>query len=348
MSVTKFGEIDGVPVWEVAIRSSAGAEAKIINWGAVVRDMTVPIHTGAAQRVVLGLNSIEDYIHHSAHFGAIAGRVANRIAHGRFTLGGKTYELTRNFRDKHTLHAGNGTGKNLWQLAHHDEGSVTLTYLSPDGDSGFPGNVLIACTYRLTEPATLRVELTATTDRPTPVNLAQHSYFNLDGSASILDHRLTVSADFYTPVDADLIPTGEIRSVEGSPYDFRTNRSVRFPDAATGAPYHYDINFVLRRDRIEPSGFAGLDLGHAAKLSSQRNKLALDVWTTEPAVQLYDGGKLDVPVPGLDGTPYKASAGLCLEAQHFPDSPNRPHFPSTIVAPDSVYRQVTEYRFLTT
>ncbi|MBS7698490.1 MULTISPECIES: aldose epimerase family protein [unclassified Chelatococcus] len=345
MSVRQFGEIEGTPVWEITIRSSAGAEAKILSWGAVVRDMTVPLQTGARQRVVLGLNTIDDYLAHSPHMGAIAGRCANRISNGRFKIGDATYELERNFRDKHTLHSGKSFGKSLWQLAHRDRSSVTLTYVSPNGDSGFPGTVTTTCTYRLLEPATLRVELTATTDAPTPVNLAHHSYFNLDGSPSILDHRLTVSADFYTPTDAELIPTGEIRTVGGTPYDFRSNRSVRFPDAETGAPYAYDANFVLRRDRIEAAGWLDLWLAHAAKFSSPITKLALDVWTTEPGVQVYDGRKLDVPVPGLDGATYKASAGLCLEPQHFPDSPNRPHFPSIILHPEDVYRQISEYRF---
>jgi len=348
MSVREFGVADGEPVREITIRAPKGsARAKVLTWGAVLRDMLVPLPSGELQRVVLGFDSLDAYIAHSPHMGAIAGRVANRIGHGRFTIDGTVYEVDRNQDGRHTLHGGmKGFGKRPWQLAHHDDSSVTLTLLSPDGDHGFPGNVTVTCVYRLLEPATLRIELSATTDRPTPVNLAHHSYFNLDGSPSILDHRMRVEADFITATDADLIPTGEIRSVEGTPYDFRGNRSIRFPDAETGAPVHYDINFVLRRTRLEPSGIPGMPLAHAALVTSLRNNLALDVWTTAPGLQVYDGRKIDLSgIPGLDGAIYGSNAGLALEPQHFPNSINIPHFPSVLLTPGDVYRQVSEFRF---
>ncbi|MDJ1159002.1 aldose epimerase family protein [Chelatococcus sp. SYSU_G07232] len=347
MAIRPFGEVDGRTVEEVTIRSAAGAEARVIGWGAVLRDLVVPLATGEPQRVVLGLERLEDYVAHSPHMGAIAGRVANRIAGGRFTVDGRGYDVPRNQDGRHALHGGGrGFGKRPWQVSHHDGASVALTLVSPDGDAGFPGTLTVTCLYRLCEPATLRIELAAVTDAPTPVNLCHHSYFNLDGTPSILDHRLTVAADFYTPTDADLIPTGEIRAVEGTPYDFRANRTVRFPDAETGAPVRYDVNFVLRRDRTEPAAGGGPALAHAATLASTRSNLAMETWTTEPGLQVYDGGKVAIPVPGLGGARYGANAGICLEAQHFPDSPNRAHFPTTLLRPGEVYRQVTEYRFL--
>jgi aldose 1-epimerase len=340
MGMGTFGEVDGVAVPEVTIRTKAGAEAKVIAWGAVVRDLVVPTASGGRQRVVLGLDRIEDYIAHSPHFGAIAGRYANRIAGGTFTLDGETWQLDRNQAGKHALHGGVAAfGKRLWQVAHHDESSVTLTLVSPDGDGGYPGAVTVTCVYRLLEPATLRVELTATTDAPTIVNLAQHSYFNLDGSASILDHELQLHADFYTPVDADLIPTGEILAVAGTAFDFRTPRPIRFPGAG-GVPFHYDHNFVLTSPRPQEG-----ELRPAATLRSSKSGVTLDVHTTEPGVQFYDGAKCSVPVPGHGGATYGANAGLCLEAQLWPNSPNNPHFTDASLWPGEVYRQVTEYRF---
>src|SRR6202046_2363898 len=239
MSARSFGEIDGTPVFEVTIASQAGASAKILTWGAVVRDLVVPASNGR-QRVVLGLNTIEDYLNYSPSFGAVPGRFANRIANGRFVLDGVAYQLERKPGQKHTLHgAPHGFGHRIWKLGAYDSSSVELILESPDGDSGFPGNLTATCIYRLLEPATLRVELTAVSDRPTIVNLTQHSYFNLDGSPDILDPELTPFANFYTPADEELIPTGEIRAVAGTPYDFRQPRTIRDP-----ALTPYDTNFV--------------------------------------------------------------------------------------------------------
>ena len=330
MTVRVFGEADGRPVHEVTLRSEAGAEAKVFGWGAVLRDLVVPAGQGRSQRVVLGLNSLEDYIRHSPYFGAIAGRYGNRIGEGRFRLGDRVYQLTLN-DGRNSLHGGaRGFSNQPWQLAAWDSASAAFTLLSPDGDQGYPGTLTVSCIYRLVA-ATLQVELTAATDAETPVNLCQHSYFNLDGSPSILDHNLHLAADFYTPTDAELIPTGEVRAVAGTPYDFRASRPVRSADE-TDQPFRYNINFVLRRDRLAPSG--GWFLAHAATLASATSGVAMEVWTTEPGLQFYDGWMTDVPVAGLSGSQYGAHAGLCLEPQHFPDSPNRPHFPSTILDQD--------------
>jgi aldose 1-epimerase len=345
MNPRVFGEADGRAVYEVTLRAADGAAAKVITWGATVRDLVVPLGAGRPQRVVLGFDALEPYVDHARHFGAIAGRYGNRIANGRFQLGGRQHQLPLNWKDKHSLHGGaRGFSRRPWQIAAVDDSSVALTLVSADGDEGYPGAVTVACVYRLAA-STLRVELSAMSDAETPINLCQHSYFNLDGSPSILDHTLQLAADFYTPTDADLIPTGEVRAVAGTPYDFRAPRPVHFHDETAARPFRYDINFVLRRDRIEPSPIDGAPLGLAGVLASARSGVALEVWSTEPGLQVYDGWMTDVPVPGLHGGRYGANAGICLEPQRFPDSPNRPHFPDAILRPGRVYRQVTEYRF---
>jgi aldose 1-epimerase len=334
MSEHVFGQIDQSPVFEVTIASRAGASAKILTYGAVVRDLVVPSSRGP-QRVALGLNSLSDYLAYSPHFGAVPGRFANRIANGRFALDGVAYQLDRKPGDKHTLHGGpHGFGHRVWKLGAYDGASVELTLESPDGDAGFPGALTATCVYRLVEPATLRVELSAVSDRPTVVNLTNHTYFNLDGSPDILDHEVTLFADFYTPADAELIPTGEIRTVAGTPYDFRAARPVRNPTETT-----YDTNFVATR-QPDAEGLAPI-----ATVRSPRNGLTLSLFSTEPGVQFYDAATLNCPAPGLDGQHYGAHAGLCLEAQAFPDSPNRRHFTDCVLRPDEQYRHVIEFRF---
>ena len=341
MTTSPFGEIDGTPIHEILLRSPGGARASVITWGAVVRDLVVPLAGGGAQRVVLGLDSVEHYKAHSPYFGAIAGRYANRIGHGRFAIDGVTWQADLNQAGKHMLHGGGkGFGKRPWILAACDEASVTLVLRSADGDMGFPGALTVTCVYRLTEKATLRVELTATTDAPTIINLAHHSYFNLDGSADILDHELQLHAGFITPVDADLITTGEVRPVDGTEFDFRQLRPIRLA-AAGGGTVRYDHNFVLDGPRPGPA----TPLRKAAFARSPRNGLTMELRTTEPGVQFYDGGKVAIPVPGLDGQRYGAHAGFCLEPQVFPDSPNKAHFPDPTLRPGEVYRQVTEYAF---
>lgn len=332
--VKAFGDMDNVAVEEVTIRSRDGAEAKIITWGAVIRDLVIPVDS-KPQTAVLGLNSLADYRAHSPSFGAVPGRFANRIARGQFTLDRKSYQLPLNEKGKTTLHGGpRGFGKLPWRLVSCDPSSVTLALTSPDGDAGFPGTLDVTCRYVLAG-TTLRMELEATTDAPTIVNLTNHSYFNLDGSPDVRDHELTVHAGFRTAVDEDLIPTGEIVTVAGTPFDFRKARAVRNP-----ANQAYDTNFVLER---QPDPDTGLAL--AAELRSLKNGLRLAVHTNQFGVQVYDGAKVDVPVEGLHGARYGNFAGLCLETQTFPDAPNRRHFPSSVLRPGETYSQVTEYRF---
>ncbi|WP_186418949.1 aldose epimerase family protein [Bosea sp. CS1GBMeth4] len=346
MTKTLFGHLDdGMPIHEAVLRSPGGAEARVMEWGAVLRDLVVPLPKGGRQRVVLGFADFADYPKHSPHMGAIAGRYANRIGGGRFVLDGVEYRTPLNEHGRNSLHGGGqGFGKRSWTLVHHDEASATLALVSPAGDAGYPGRLEVFCRYSLAGAATLRIELTATTDAPTIVNLAHHSYFRLDDAPDILDHELELRANLMTPVDADLIPDGSLASVAGTPFDFRKGRPIRCTDA-DGARFRYDHNYLLRRDRREPTAATGLELAHAATLRSGRSGLAMQVWTTEPALQVYDGSKLDTPVAGLDGLPYGACAGIALEPQHVPDSPNLPHFPSTVLRPGEVYRQISEFRF---
>lgn len=331
----RFGTVGRTAVEEVTLATESGIEAKVITWGAVLRDLVVPGPHGR-QRVVLGLNAIEDYVAHSPYFGAIVGRYGNRIGHGRFTLDGRAYDLDRN-EGGHQLHGGTaGFGQRVWTIAEHTRTSVTLVLVSVDGDMGYPGRLVAICTYALIEPATLRLVLEAICDAPTPVNLTTHAYFNLDGSPDILAHRLMIAGDFITPTDDSLIPTGEIRPVADSGYDFRSQRLVGLAPPL-GERVDYDVNYVLRH---EPG-----ELAHAATLSSELSGVALDLWTTEPGLQFYDGHLLDMTAPGLDGTPSSRNGGLCLEPQRFPDGPNQPHFPPCILRPGEISQQISELRF---
>lgn len=335
MNMRAFGQADGVPVFEVTLHSRAGAVAKILSWGGVLRDLLVPSPHGP-QRVVLGLESMEDYARHSPHMGATAGRFANRIKAGRFAIDSIAYATPCNEGGKNSLHGGgHGFGKRPWKLGAHDDTSVTLTLHSPAGDAGYPGNLDVTLTYRLLEPATLEIEMRATTDAPTIINLAHHSYFNLDGSSDARDHEVSLNAAFYTPVDDENIPTGEIRAVSGTHFEFRAARPIR-----NAAGQLYDHNFVVAGMPDEAPGLA-----HVASLHSPKSGLTMHVHSTEPAVQFYDGAKLNVPVPGLGGAHYSAHAGVCFEPQVYPDSPNHRHFPSAVLRPDGEYRQVTRYVF---
>lgn len=337
MTRRAFGLLpDGTGVDEITLRAP-GIEARVITWGAVLRDLVVLRGSETPRHVVLGLNSIEDYLTYSRNFGAICGRVANRIARGRMTIDGRDHALTTNVLGRHTLHGGTtGFSRRVWTVGEADTASVTLEHVSPSGEEGFPGTVRAHCVYRLEAPATLRIVLTATTDAPTALNLAPHPYFNLDGSASIDAHRLTVAADFHTPTDDEGIPTGEIRMVAGTGYDFRSARALG--DAARPAK-GYDGNLVLRRGGAAPG------LLPVATLASPGGDLTMQVQTTEPGLQLYDAPTLDLPVAGVDGRRYGPRAGLAIEPQRFPDAPNHAHFPSVILRPGEISRQESLFVF---
>lgn len=334
MALAKFGTMpDGSEVSEVTI-SAGQLSVKVINLGAVIRDIRL---AGVDHPLVLGFDRLEDYVAHSPHFGAVAGRSANRIANGRFMLDGREVQLSRNEGGRTHLHGGfNGFGKRVWRLVEHDAASVKLAISSPDGEEGYPGHVEAMVRYSVEAPGTLRMDAEAITDAPTLVNLAQHSYFNLDASPDILDHVVTVNAEAYTPTNADLIPTGEIRQVAGTPFDFRKAKPIR--QMHNGERVVYDLNYVVSTERASsPSPMA--------RLHSAKSRVALDVASTEPAVQFYDGNMMNIPVPGLGGRRYPVNGGCCFEPQLFPDAPNHQNFPSSVLRPGETYRQTSLFAF---
>jgi aldose 1-epimerase len=315
--------------------TGAGLSANVMTWGATLQDLTL---TGHNAPLVLGYERFEDYLAHSPYLGATAGRYANRIRGGRFMLAGRRFQTDTNFLGKHTLHGGSkGFAKRVWDVALHGRDYVTLSLHSSDGEMGFPGALDVTCTYRLKIPATLSVEFTATTDAPTLCNLAHHSYFNLDdgGSRDILDHRLMLNAAAYLPVDDELIPTGVVQPVEDTPFDFRHAREIRMEFEGEQLPY--DHNFCVSAARGP--------LHQAAWLQGSASGLEMEVWTTEPGLQFYAGQNVARDAMGLGGRRCGAYAGLCLEPQVWPDSPNRPYFPQAVLLPGEIYRQTTEYRF---
>lgn len=323
-----FGTLPDGTVIEECHLAADGIEARVITWGAVLRDLLVRDRAGRMRRVVLGLSTLDDYVQHSRNFGAICGRVANRIGRARFTLDGVEHRLTQNLRGGHILHGGDGAfGRRAWRVIGTTPASVTLEVTSPAGEDGFPGTLTARCTYALDPPGTFRVLLEAETDAPTPVNLAHHTYWTL-GAPDISGHMLQVAADFFTPTDGEGIPTGELRSVAGTPYDFRTPRALGGPGAARPG---YDINLVL----------AGTP---AARLESPTGDLALTVETTAPGLQVFDAHTIRTTIPGLHGVPYAPRCGLALEPQFFPDSVNHPHFPCSILRPGGRFRQESAFR----
>lgn len=352
-SITKsfFGTTSsGKTVTKYTLKNKTGATCDVIDFGAIITSLNVPDRDGKFADVVLGFDNVADYESKSPYFGAIVGRYANRIANGQFTLAGKTYNLATNNTPGGipcALHGGlKGFDKVLWNVASQETANgpqISLTYLSKDGEEGYPGNLKVTCTYTWTHANALRVELSATTDKTTVVNLAQHSYFNLDGQGSptILEHKLTLDADHYTPVDAGLIPTGELASVEGTPFNF--TRSKRIGDQIDDQDEQllfgggYDHNWVLRKKMGT--------FGRAARLASVHSGRVMEVFTSEPGVQFYAGNFLDGTLNGKNGTEYFYRSGLCLETQHYPDSPNQPNFPSTVLRPGQKYSAITEYRF---
>jgi aldose 1-epimerase len=303
--------------------------------------------------VVLGFEKLEDYIAHSPHFGATAGQFANRIAGGCFTLDGVAHQLPRNQEGKHSLHGGGrGFGKRPWALANVAAHHAVLTWRAESEHAQYPGMIDVYANIVLGNGGTLHIEMSAahapgSTDA-TIVNLCHHSYFNLGATPDVLDHELLIDARHFTPVDADLIPTGEILHVAGTPFDRRVLAPIHRADPANPAqPFRTDHNFVLHR---HITGVSTLDpaipLHRAAVLAAPRGDLTLEVWTDAPGLQAYDGHKVNTPVPGLSGAPYGPFAGICLESQNFPDAPNHPHFPSAVLRPGQKYRHVVEYRFL--
>ena len=334
MGLHSFGTTDdGLTVTKVRLALPSGRAASILDRGAVVHDLKIPTRNGAVQRVVLGYRDLAGYCADRGYLGALAGRHANRIAGGRFRLDGRIHQLTLNEHGRTHLHGGLiGFSRRGRRILEHTDASVTLGLTSPAGEEGYPGTLEASCTYWLVDPGTLSMHMTAETDLPTIVNFAHHSYFTLNCGQSIRDHLLQIDAEHYTPTDPELIPTGAIVSVADTPFDFRGLRRIADADIP------YDINFVL--DRVQTG------LYRAARLLPPGGGIAIEVYTTEPGLQFYDGSYLSASHPGLDGHPHFAHAGLCLEPGRFPDGPNHPNFPSPVLRPGEVYRQTTEYRFV--
>ena len=315
------------------LKNEFGFEVSITNYGGAITSLKTPDRRGDFGEIVLSYGSLDDYVRNPRYFGALIGRHANRIAHGRFSLNGVEYQLTCNNGVNH-LHGGFGFDKRAWTV-EEDGNILHLKYFSKDGEEGYPGNVNAFVDYTLLDNE-LRIDYRATTDRETIVNLTNHSYFNLRGSGTILDHELTLNADHFTPVSEDLIPTGEIKSVEGTPMDFRKGKAIgaEINNVAGG----YDHNFVL-------NDWDG-SLRLAARLYEPVSGRALEILTTEPGIQFYSGNFLDGTLIGKNGVAYEKYTGLCLEPQHFPDAPNHPNFPSTVLRPGEEYRHTSVYRFL--
>ena len=344
VETSSFGSLnDGSAVEMLTLKNAKGATAKVITYGATLTELWVPDHSGKFGDVVLGFDQLQGYLGNHPFFGATVGRVANRIAKGKFTLDGKEYSLEIN-NPPNNLHSGSkGLSRTLWKaepLHEPHAAAVRFTSVSPDGDGGFPGNLSVTLVYRLTDDNELQLEYTARTDKATPVNLTNHSYFNLGGGKDVLDEILYLTAGHYTPVDATLIPTGEIQPVKGTPLDFTTPATIGSRIAEMkGEPGGYDHNYVLSK---EPG-----KLKLAARVLDPASGRQMEVWTTEPGVQFYSGNFLDGTITGKRGVVYGKHSGFCLETQHFPDSVNHPGFPSVILRPGGVYRTETIYKFST-
>lgn len=350
-----FGTMpDGRTVHGYRISSGGHVDMEVIEYGGIITSLKTPDRQGEKADIVLGFNSMEGYLSPAykklnPYFGALIGRYGNRIADGRFTLEGQAYQLATNDGPNH-LHGGDeGFNQKLWQATpfSSSEGSgVVMRYTSADGEEGYPGELAVEVKYTLTHDDTLAIDYSARTTKATPVNLTQHSYFNLngEGSGSILDHVMTIDAASYTPVNKTLIPTGEISTVAGTPFDFTQPTPIGARIEAGNEQLTrgkgYDHNFVLAREpRSTPE--------HAARVTSPESGRVLDVWTTEPGLQFYSGNFLDGSVTGKSGRAYGHRSGLALETQHFPDSPNQSGFPSTILQPGETLESHTVYRFTT-
>lgn len=348
VTVEAFGRTrDGLAVERLTLTNGPGMQVSLLTYGGVIGTIRVPDRDGRLGNVVLGFTDFGDYLDRSPYFGAITGRYANRIAGARFAIGGQEFKLAAN-DGPNSLHGGAvGLDKRVWRavpLPAADGPGVTMSYLSPDGEEGYPGNVEIDVTYTLTDANELRMDYHAVTDRPTHVNLTNHAYFNLAGSGDVLGHELTLLASTYTPVDTGLIPTGEIASVAGTPFDFRVPQTIgsrlRTANAQLVLGRGYDHNYVL-------DGSGGGRLALAARVREPVSGRILEVDTTEPGIQFYSGNFLDGSLVGAEGRIYRQSDGFCLETQHFPDSPNQPGFPSTLLQPGTTYATTTVYRFTT-
>jgi aldose 1-epimerase len=344
-----FGKLpDGTAVELFTLTNAGGMEVRVTNYGGIITAIRTADRNGTPGDVTLGYDSLDGYLKSTPYFGAIVGRYANRIGKAQFKLDGHTYKLAAN-DGPNTLHGGlKGFDKAVWQAEPFEkegEAGVVFTHASPAGEEGFPGTLSMRVTYTLTDHNDLAFDYYATTDQPTVLNLTQHAYLNLagEGSGDVLGHELTINADRYTPVDATLIPTGELASVAGTPLDFRTKTAIGaridadYPQIKLG--HGYDHNFVLNKQDAE--------LALAARVEEPTTGRVLEVRTTEPGMQFYSANWLDGTITGKAGRPYNRRGAFCLETQHFPDSPNKPTFPTTVLRPGEEFRSKTVYTFST-
>lgn len=338
---SSFGQLpDATEINLYTMVNHSGITMKVTNYGGIITSLLVPDKNGNTTDIVLGYDSLSGYLAATPYFGALIGRYGNRIAKGKFMLDGKEYFLAQNNGPNH-LHGGvKGFDKVVWDAEEFTTDSTVglkLHYQSKDGEEGYPGNLDINITYTLSDHNTLTFDYIATTDKATPVNLTQHSYFNLAGGGDIKSHVLMISASRYTVVDSTLIPTGELRDVKETPFDFITAKTIgRDLEATGGNPVGYDHNFVLDTQSIKEL---------AVRVAEPNSGRVMEVYTDQPGVQFYSGNFLDGTITGKSGVVYRQYSGFCLETQHFPDSPNQPAFPSTILKPGKTYHTTTMYRF---
>ncbi len=344
-----FGTADGQPIYIYTLRNAKGAEARIMNYGGVVVSLKVPDRNGTMGDIVFGFDDLADYTKTPPpYFGALIGRYGNRIAKGQFSLDGMTYQLPLN-DGPNSLHGGTkGFDKRVWHAEGFDSPmgpQLILTYLSKDGEEGYPGNLNVKAVYTLTDANELRLDFTATTDKDTVLNLTHHSYFNLAGHGDILGHEVSINADRFTPVDSTLIPTGELKPVAGTPFDFRIStpigQRINQDDEQLKFGKGYDHNWVIN---MPPGHIPGQPVLQARVYDPSSGRV-MEVWSDQPGLQFYSGNFLDGTIKGKGGWVYQHRNAFCMEPQHYPDSPNHPNFPSTELKPGQTYHSTIIYRF---
>lgn len=339
VSFENWGSVDSKPVYLYTLTNSNGVTAKITNYGGIVVEFYTPDRNGDMDNIMLGLGSLDDYLAGHPAFGCIVGRVINRIDGAKFTLDGTEYNLAKNFLRKHNIHGGiKNFSSKVWEattLSDNESVTLSLAYLSADMEEGFPGNLRVKVDYVLNNDNELQIHYTATTDKPTVVNLSNHSYFNLSGcKENVLDHEVRIYADAYTPTNEELIPTGEILPVEGTPYDLR--EWTRISDRLSDLPKGYDNNFCIKGTPGNPV--------LVAEMYEPKSGRLLQTYTTEPGLCFYTAHGMNMNRNTPQGVPYTSSMGACFEAQHYPDSPNHPNFPSIVLRPGETYKQLTIYK----